>query len=429
MGSASGGIGGAIILYEAALGLGIASGPLLGGFLGGISWRGPFFGTAALMAIAFIAIFVLLEELPKPARKVGLTEPLRALRHRGLLITALVALFYNFGFFTLLAYTPFPLKMGAHALGLVFFGWGLLLAISSVFAAPPLKRRFGVVRTLGAMYVALAAILADHGLRRGRAGAAGGRGDRRRRGARRRQHRADGGGHADRAGRAPDRLLGLLVRALRRRRGRAVAGGQAGRVGRAGRAVLRRRRRGLRRAGRADRRPRAPSPKARRGRGRGYAPVLGAPVLVAVDGSARGVDGDRRGGQARRPSAARRSRSLHVHRDRGASSEDAVDRESRADGGGRARAAGSSSCARRACPPAARSCTRSATARTPRRPCSTASTRSAPQVVVVGRAGPGLRARHRAGRGRRAGLAFEAEWRRRVRLALGDAGEIEDRRQ
>ena len=39
--SASGGFGGAIILYEAALGLGIAVGPLLGGELGTISWRGP----------------------------------------------------------------------------------------------------------------------------------------------------------------------------------------------------------------------------------------------------------------------------------------------------------------------------------------------------------------------------------------------------
>jgi MFS family permease len=82
------------------------------------------------------------------------------LRHRGLLITGLVALFYNFGFFTLLAYTPFPLKMGAHALGAVFFGWGLLLAFTSVFVAPRLKRRFGVVATLGAMYAALALILA-----------------------------------------------------------------------------------------------------------------------------------------------------------------------------------------------------------------------------------------------------------------------------
>ncbi|MDA0166643.1 MFS transporter [Solirubrobacter ginsenosidimutans] len=167
MGSATGGVGGAIILYEAALGLGIASGPLLGGILGGISWRGPFFGTAVLMAIAFVAILVLLEEIPKPARKVGLTEPLRALRHRGLLITGLVALFYNFGFFTLLAYTPFPLQMGAHALGAVFFGWGLLLAFTSVFVAPRLKRRFGVVATLGAMYAALALILAVMGFGEG----------------------------------------------------------------------------------------------------------------------------------------------------------------------------------------------------------------------------------------------------------------------
>lgn len=53
--SASGGFSGAIILYETALGLGIAVGPLLGGELGGISWRGPFFGVAALMAVALIA--------------------------------------------------------------------------------------------------------------------------------------------------------------------------------------------------------------------------------------------------------------------------------------------------------------------------------------------------------------------------------------
>ena len=104
---------------------------------------------------------------PTAPRKVGLTEPLRALKHRGLLITGLVALFYNFGFFTLLAYAPFPLKMGAHALGAVFFGWGLLLAFTSVFVAPRLKRRFGVVATLGAMYAALAIILAVMGFGEG----------------------------------------------------------------------------------------------------------------------------------------------------------------------------------------------------------------------------------------------------------------------
>ena len=61
---------------------------------------------------------------------------------------AIVAVLYNFGFFTLLAYTPFPLGLGIHQLGLVFFGWGLLLALTSVFAAQPLERRFGLVPTL-----------------------------------------------------------------------------------------------------------------------------------------------------------------------------------------------------------------------------------------------------------------------------------------
>jgi hypothetical protein len=37
VGSASGGVAGAVVLYEAALGLGISLGPLLGGELGGIS--------------------------------------------------------------------------------------------------------------------------------------------------------------------------------------------------------------------------------------------------------------------------------------------------------------------------------------------------------------------------------------------------------
>ena len=159
IGAASGGVSGAIILYEAALGLGIASGPLLGGLLGGISWRGPFFGTATLMAVGFVAILMLLEKQPSPPRKVSLAEPLLALRHRGLLVAGLAALFYNFGFFTLLAYTPFPLHMSAHGLGFVFFGWGLMVAVFSVLVAPRVRDRLGVVPTLASMYVAIAAIL------------------------------------------------------------------------------------------------------------------------------------------------------------------------------------------------------------------------------------------------------------------------------
>jgi MFS transporter, ACDE family, multidrug resistance protein len=159
VGAASGGVVGAIMLYEAALGLGIASGPLVGGFLGGISWRGPFFGVAVLMAVAFAAIAVLLDRTPAPAEKVSLAAPIKALRHRGLLAAGIVALFYNFGFFTLLAYTPFPLHLGAHELGYVFFGWGLLVAIFSVAVAPAVKRRLGTVGTLATVFVLFGADL------------------------------------------------------------------------------------------------------------------------------------------------------------------------------------------------------------------------------------------------------------------------------
>jgi MFS transporter, ACDE family, multidrug resistance protein len=161
IGSASGGVAGAVVLYEAALGLGISVGPLLGGELGGISWRGPFFGVAVLMMIAFIAINLFLRSTPPPPKseRISIAEPLRALRHRALRGSGLTAVFYNFGFFTLLAYTPFPLHMSIHQLGFTFTGWGLLLAIFAVFVAPRVGRRFGDIRGLGAALVAIAAIL------------------------------------------------------------------------------------------------------------------------------------------------------------------------------------------------------------------------------------------------------------------------------
>jgi ACDE family multidrug resistance protein len=161
VGSASGGVAGAVVLYEAALGLGISLGPLLGGELGGISWRGPFFGVAVLMTIGFVAILVFLKRTPPPPKheRVSIAEPLRALRHRATRGSGLTAIFYNFGFFTLLAYTPFPLRLSIHQLGYTFTGWGLLLAIFAVFAAPRIGRRYGDVRALGGALAAIVAIL------------------------------------------------------------------------------------------------------------------------------------------------------------------------------------------------------------------------------------------------------------------------------
>lgn len=181
VGSATGGQTAAILLYEAALGLGISVGPLVGAALGNISWRAPFFGTAVLMAAALV---LCLTQLPRdeptgggtrdleatgrldtpgrPEARGSLTAPVRALRHPGLLTVSLSGFFYNYGFFTILAWTPFVLGWGPTAIGLLFFGWGLLVAVSSVVWAPRLAARVG---QLPAMMLALTAfgvlLLAD----------------------------------------------------------------------------------------------------------------------------------------------------------------------------------------------------------------------------------------------------------------------------
>ncbi|GAA4695447.1 hypothetical protein GCM10023215_36540 [Pseudonocardia yuanmonensis] len=148
VGSASGGFGGAIVLYETALGVGIASGPLLGGLLGTIiSWPGPFFGVSALMLIALVATLVFVDRTPTPAEPSRLSEPLTALRHRSLRTTSLVGLLYNWVFFTLLGYAPFLMNLSALRLGAVFFAWGVLVAIFAVLGATWLKGRFGTART------------------------------------------------------------------------------------------------------------------------------------------------------------------------------------------------------------------------------------------------------------------------------------------
>jgi MFS transporter, ACDE family, multidrug resistance protein len=157
--SASGGFAGAIVLYETALGVGIAIGPLLGGTLGEISWRGPFYGVAGLMAIALIATIVLVEPLPKPAHTTALSAPLRALKHRGLLTMSLTALCYNWAFFTVLGYAPFPMKLSPIKLGLVFTGWGILVAICAVFAAPWLQASLGIAKTMYANLAAFAVVV------------------------------------------------------------------------------------------------------------------------------------------------------------------------------------------------------------------------------------------------------------------------------
>ncbi|GAA4854670.1 MFS transporter [Saccharopolyspora rosea] len=147
VGAASGGQQAAVLLYEAALGIGLSTGPLLGALLGNISWRGPFAGTAVLMAIALIlsAGFLPKDGDRAQRQKIRLADPLRALRHGGLLRVSVGSAFYTASFFIVLAWAPFVLEFGAIAVGLVFFGWGLCVAFAGVTLAPKLAARFGEI--------------------------------------------------------------------------------------------------------------------------------------------------------------------------------------------------------------------------------------------------------------------------------------------
>jgi predicted MFS family arabinose efflux permease len=113
------------------------------------------------MAIALLATIVLLPPTPKPDHTSPISAPIKALRHRSLATMGVTGLLYNWGFFTLLAYSPFLMGgLDEIRLGLVFCGWGVLVAIFAVFGAPWLQSRFGTARTLYVNFLLLAADLA-----------------------------------------------------------------------------------------------------------------------------------------------------------------------------------------------------------------------------------------------------------------------------
>lgn len=148
----------AVTFYEAALGIGISAGPLLGGFLGGLSWRYPFFGTSALMLVALTAtIFTVREPEQREGRR-RLADTFRPFKNAPFLTVAITGMLYSFCFFVMLAYSPLFLRLSALQLGLTFFAWGILLGVSSVWLVNLLLRRFLVSRLI---LVTLVLILAD----------------------------------------------------------------------------------------------------------------------------------------------------------------------------------------------------------------------------------------------------------------------------
>lgn len=105
----------AVGLYEAAIGLGMAGGPLLGGILGGHSWRYPFFATSILIFLAFILVFFFVKE---PERKVkrkaaGVGELLNLVKYKPFMQGAISGMLYYYGFFVVLAYSPLIMHLSA----------------------------------------------------------------------------------------------------------------------------------------------------------------------------------------------------------------------------------------------------------------------------------------------------------------------------
>ncbi|WP_026918111.1 MFS transporter [Gordonia shandongensis] len=145
VGQATGGQHGAILLYEAALGAGLAVGPLLGAVLGEWTWRAPFGGTALLMLAGAILCTVMLPpDGPRTERQpVALLDPIKALRNRALLINSIGSAFYTGALFTVIAWAPIAMGLRPIYAGMIFFGWGLLTALAGVFVASRVAEAIG----------------------------------------------------------------------------------------------------------------------------------------------------------------------------------------------------------------------------------------------------------------------------------------------
>ena len=154
----------AVTFFEAGLGLGIACGPLLGGFLGGISYHLPFFGTPALVLIGLIATLIWVKE---PARREQ-PQPVRAVfrpfSNAPFVIVSICGMLYYYSYFTVLTYSPLFLHLDTVTLGLIFFGWGVMVAIGSVWLVNRLqiimKPTTLLIASLAVMVVSLGIIIA-----------------------------------------------------------------------------------------------------------------------------------------------------------------------------------------------------------------------------------------------------------------------------
>ncbi|QIC08005.1 MFS transporter [Brevibacillus sp. 7WMA2] len=136
-------VSGAVGMYEAAIGLGMAGGPLVGGLLGGFAWNYPFFATSFFIFCALLLVIFFVHEPSKKQERqtAGLKELLSLLTYKPFMQGALSGMLYYYCFFVILAYSPLVLHLTAIQLGFVFFGWGLMLAYGSAVLSHKLEAR------------------------------------------------------------------------------------------------------------------------------------------------------------------------------------------------------------------------------------------------------------------------------------------------
>ncbi|GAA2717680.1 MFS transporter [Micromonospora olivasterospora] len=142
-------------LFETALGLGFAVGPLLGGLLGEVSWRLPFFVCGVFMVLALAVAARRLREPATRQAPVRVGEIFSTYRKPAFVTLCVVTAAYNFVFFVVLGYTPLFLHLDVVPLGLAFTGWGLGLAAGILLVGHRLAHRIGAVQTVGVAVVGL----------------------------------------------------------------------------------------------------------------------------------------------------------------------------------------------------------------------------------------------------------------------------------
>ncbi|MFJ6196198.1 MFS transporter [Micromonospora sp. NPDC092111] len=143
-------------LFETALGLGFAVGPLIGGLLGELSWRLPFFVCGVFMVLALAVASRRLREPANRQAPVRVGQIFATYRRPAFVTLCVVTAAYNFVFFVVLGYTPLFLGLDVIPLGLAFTGWGLGLAAGILLIGHRLAHRIGAVQTVG---VALGGLL------------------------------------------------------------------------------------------------------------------------------------------------------------------------------------------------------------------------------------------------------------------------------